>query len=69
MKPLSQSLENLATRVKVLEDSATATFEADRALIQNVSRDYFQTTKPPGMPNEEEPQQQQPPQSFDPTGQ
>ncbi len=31
MKPLSESLETLAGRVKVLEDSATATFEADRA--------------------------------------
>ena len=30
MKPLSESLEELAARVKVLEDSATATFEADR---------------------------------------
>ena len=34
MKPLSQSLEDLATRVKVLEDSATATFEADRAKLE-----------------------------------
>ena len=34
MKPLSQSLENLAARVKVLEDSATATFEADRAKLE-----------------------------------
>ena len=30
MKPLSESLEQLAARAKVLEDSATATFEADR---------------------------------------
>jgi hypothetical protein len=34
MKPLSASLEALAGRVKVLEDSATATFEADRAKLE-----------------------------------
>ena len=34
MKPLSKSLEELAARVKVLEDSATATFEADRAKLE-----------------------------------
>jgi hypothetical protein len=34
MKSLSQSLEELAARVKVLEDSATATFEADRAKLE-----------------------------------
>ena len=34
MKPLSESLEQLAARVKVLEDSATATFEADRAKLE-----------------------------------
>jgi hypothetical protein len=34
MKPLSQSLDELADRVKVLEDSATATFEADRAKLE-----------------------------------
>ena len=34
MKPLSQSLDDLAGRVKVLEDSATATFEADRAKLE-----------------------------------
>ena len=34
MKPLSESLEELAGRVKVLEDSATATFEADRAKLE-----------------------------------
>lgn len=34
MKQLSESLEKLATRVKVLEDSATATFEADRAKLE-----------------------------------
>jgi uncharacterized protein with GYD domain len=34
MKPLSESLEKLAGRVKVLEDSATATFEAERAKLE-----------------------------------
>ena len=34
MKPLSESLETLAGRVKTLEDSATATFEADRATLE-----------------------------------
>ena len=34
MKPLSESLEGLAIRVKVLEDSASATFEADRAKLE-----------------------------------
>jgi len=34
MKPLSKSLEDLAARVKVLEDSATATFEADRTKLE-----------------------------------
>jgi hypothetical protein len=34
MKPLSKSLEELADRVTVLEDSATATFEANRAKLE-----------------------------------
>ena len=34
MKTLSDSLEELAGRVEVLEDSATATFEADRAKLE-----------------------------------
>lgn len=34
MKPLSEALEDLAGRVKVLEDSATATFEADRTRLE-----------------------------------
>ena len=34
MKRLSDSLEELAGRVNVLEDSATATFEADRAKLE-----------------------------------
>ena len=34
MKSMSQSLEALAARAKVLEDSATTTFEADRAKLE-----------------------------------
>jgi hypothetical protein len=34
MKALSQSLQDLAARVEVLEDSATASFEADRAKLE-----------------------------------
>jgi hypothetical protein len=34
MKRLSDSLEELSGRVKVLEDSATASFEADRATLE-----------------------------------
>jgi hypothetical protein len=34
MKPLSQSLEDLAARVKVLETSAAATLEADRTKLE-----------------------------------
>jgi hypothetical protein len=34
MKTLSQSLEDLAARVKVLEDSASATFDADRTKLE-----------------------------------
>lgn len=34
MRPLSESLEELAARVKRLEESATATFEADRAKLE-----------------------------------
>jgi len=34
MKSLSQSLEELATRVEVLENSATATFAADRVKLE-----------------------------------
>ena len=34
MKSMSQSLEALAARAKVLEDSATTTFEADRADLE-----------------------------------
>ena len=39
MKPLSESIEGLATRVKQLEDSATATFEADRLALEQRSRE------------------------------
>jgi hypothetical protein len=34
MKQLSESLQDLAGRVQILEDSATATFEADRAKLE-----------------------------------
>jgi hypothetical protein len=34
MKALSQSLQDLAARVELLEDSATASFEADRAKLE-----------------------------------
>ena len=34
MKSLSQSLEEVAARAKVLEESATTTFEADRAKLE-----------------------------------
>src|SRR4051812_9837253 len=39
MKTLSTSLEDLATRIKVLEDSATASFEADRAKLEQRRRE------------------------------
>ena len=42
MKPLSESLEALAGRVKVLEESATATFEADRAALEKRSQEIDQ---------------------------
>ncbi|HEX5615739.1 MAG TPA: hypothetical protein VFZ83_11355 [Acidimicrobiia bacterium] len=45
MKPLSQSLEDLAARVKVLEDSATATFEADRTKLEQRRREIDQALK------------------------
>ena len=54
MKKLSQSLETLSARVKKLEDSATATFEADRAMLEQrrseidsafaADRDEFEST-------------------------
>jgi hypothetical protein len=43
MKPLSESLEALAARVKVLEDSATATFEADRAKLEKRRNEIDET--------------------------
>ncbi len=39
MKKLSQSLEALSARVKKLEDSATAAFEADRAKLEQRRRE------------------------------
>jgi hypothetical protein len=39
MKQLSQSLEDLAARVKALEDSAKATFEANRAKLEQRRRE------------------------------
>ena len=39
MKSLSQSLEELATRVEVLENSATATFAADRVKLEQRRRE------------------------------
>src|SRR6476659_2293035 len=45
MKPLSQSLDDLAGRVKVLEDSATATFEADRAKLEKRRREIDEAFK------------------------
>lgn len=54
MKKLSESLETLSVRVKTLEDSATATFEADRAKLEQrrseidtaltADRDEFETS-------------------------
>jgi hypothetical protein len=45
MKALSQSLEDLAARVKSLEDSATATFEADRAKLEQRRHDIDESFK------------------------
>ena len=45
MKPLSDSLEELAARVKVLEDSAAATFEADRAKLEQRRNDIDEAFK------------------------
>jgi len=45
MKPLSQSLQDLAARVKVLEDSATATFQADRAELEKRRHEIDDTIK------------------------
>ena len=46
MKPLSESLEDLAARVKSLEDSATATFEADRAKLEQRRHEIDEAFKP-----------------------
>jgi type IV secretory pathway VirB10-like protein len=48
MKPLSESLEALAGRVKVLEDSATATFEADRARLEQRRHEIDEAFKTEG---------------------
>lgn len=45
MKQLSESLEELAGRVKTLEDSATATFEADRAKLEKRRQDIDDALK------------------------
>ena len=45
MKQLSQSLQDLAARVKVLEDSATATFQADRAELEKRRHEIDDTIK------------------------
>lgn len=48
MKPLSESLEALAGRVKVLEDSATATLEADRARLEQRRHEIDEAFKTEG---------------------
>ena len=45
MKPLSESLEELATRVKQLEESATATFEADRSKLEQRRKEIDESIK------------------------
>lgn len=45
MKQLSESLEELAARVEVLEDSATATFEANRAKLEKRRHEIDETFK------------------------
>lgn len=45
MKPLSKSLEDLAGRIKVLEESATATFEADRTKLEQRRREIDEDFK------------------------
>ena len=45
MKPLSESLEELAARVKVLEDSATATYEANRAKLEKRGKEIDEAFK------------------------
>jgi hypothetical protein len=45
MKPLSESLEELAGRVKVLEDSATATFESDKAKLEKRRQEIDEAIK------------------------
>ena len=45
MKTLSESLEELAARVKVLEDSATATYEANRAQLEKRGQEIDEAFK------------------------
>lgn len=45
MKSLSQSLEELSGRIKVLEDSATATFEADKAKLERRRQEIEESFK------------------------
>jgi hypothetical protein len=45
MKPLSQSLEEMAGRVKELEDSAVAAFEADRATLEKRAHEIEEEIK------------------------
>ena len=46
MKPLSESLEELSARVKVLEDSATAAYEANRAQLEKRARRSTKRSRP-----------------------
>ena len=54
MKPLSQSLQELSGRIKVLEDSATATFEADRGNAASGAPDRGRQTRPPALASRRE---------------
>lgn len=45
MKPLSESLEELAARVKLIEGSATATFEADRTKLEQRRKEIDESIK------------------------
>ncbi len=45
MKRLSESLEDLAGRAKIFEDSATASFEADRAELEKRRQEIDQAIK------------------------
>ncbi len=45
MKTLSESLEELSARVKVLEDSATAAYEANRAQLEKRGKEIDEAFK------------------------